>query len=129
MRLDLGESAAKVTIATPFSMARLIGSMNGSDCIGCSRMPCGLLDEILLERGDLLGDVVVGRAREDGLAAHGLGGLLEALEDRHPVGMRRDHDVHDVGLARFAGELAFGGGGSLGKRDDRRRGRGRGEKP
>jgi hypothetical protein len=29
--------------ATPLSMARLIGSMNGSDCIGCSRMPAGFL--------------------------------------------------------------------------------------
>ena len=65
------------------------------------------LHQILLERGDLLGDVVVGGAREDHLAAHRGGRLLEALEDRHPVGMGRDHHVHDVGLAGLAGELAL----------------------
>ena len=43
MRFEFGESAAKVTIETPLSMARLIGSMNGSACIGCSRMPFGFL--------------------------------------------------------------------------------------
>ena len=108
MRLDFGESAAKVTTSTPLSMARLIGSMNGSDCIGCSRMPAGLLDQILFERGDLLGDVVVGRAREDRLAAHRLGRLLEALVDRHPVGVGRDHDVHDVGFARLRTGICSG---------------------
>ena len=72
-----------------------------------------LLDEVLLEGGDLLGDVVVGRAREDHLAAHRLGGLLEALEHRHPVGVGRDHHVHDVGVARCAGELALGEGRGL----------------
>jgi hypothetical protein len=68
------------------------------------------LDQVLLERGDLLGDVVVRRAREDRLAAHGFGGLLEALIDRHPVGMCRDHDVHDVGLTRLAFETLLRGG-------------------
>src|SRR5688572_10888237 len=43
MRFDLGESAAKVTTATPLSTARLIGSMKGSDCMGCSRIPLGPL--------------------------------------------------------------------------------------
>ena len=60
-------------------MARLIGSMNGIGLHRVQQDALRLLDQILLERGDLLGDVVVGRAREDHLAAHGLGGLLEAL--------------------------------------------------
>jgi hypothetical protein len=77
-----------------------------------------LLDQVLLERRDLLGNIVVRRAREHGLAAHGLGGLLEALVHGDPIGVRRDHHVHDVGLARFALELALGlGGKNAGDRD------------
>ena len=67
-----------------------------------------LLHQVLFKGRDLLGDVVVRRAREDRLAAHGLGRLLEALVYRNPVGMSGDHDIHDVGLARFTLELALG---------------------
>ncbi|MCY1542194.1 hypothetical protein D9M68_779310 [compost metagenome] len=42
VRLELGESAAKVTTGMPIAAARLMGSMNGSGFIGCSRMPAGL---------------------------------------------------------------------------------------
>ncbi|MNL61092.1 hypothetical protein D3C87_1849690 [compost metagenome] len=73
------------------------------------------LHQILLERGNLLGDVIVGRARENGLAAHGLGRLLEALIDRHPIGMRRHHDIHDVGLARRTFETLLRGCAAAGQ--------------
>ena len=105
--------------------ARLDGAVDRLDeGIGLHRVQQDarrLLHQVLLERRDLLGDIVVRCARIDGLAsAHGCGGLLEAFVDRHPIRVRRHHHVHDVGLARLAGEFAFGPG--RGACDDQRQG-------
>ncbi|MNZ97075.1 hypothetical protein D3C78_1162980 [compost metagenome] len=65
-----------------------------------------LLHEFLLEGRDLLGDVIFRRTGKNGLAAERLCCLLEALKDRHPIGVAGNHDVHHIGLARLAGEFA-----------------------
>ena len=104
MRLESGASAAKVTTAVPWSMARLIGSMNGSEFIGWTRMPAGFLGQSLVERGDLLVDIIFRRAGIGGLAAELLACLLEHLIDREPIFDARDHDVHDVFFTRLAAE-------------------------
>ena len=37
-----------------------------------------------------------------------IGSLLEALVDRHPIGVAGHHDVHDIGLARSAVQTLLG---------------------
>ena len=66
-----------------------------------------LLHQVLLKRCNLLGDVIIGRTRKCRFAAHGCRCLLEPLVDGNPVGMSRNHHVHDIGFTRLALELAL----------------------